>query len=67
MWYEINVVLNGKHYFATHQRSLLDTDSAKKMFEDFVKRFPKHEGFNVTVTRYMQTGEYPEWAPQRPY
>lgn len=53
MYYEINVSKNYQHYFATHKRSLdiALSPQVKAMAEDFEKRFPKSEGFAITITR----------------
>ena len=48
--YEINVAKNGKHYFATHERSLTETKEAENALKDFKNRFPEAEGFLVTIT-----------------
>jgi len=51
--FEINVSKNGKHYFATHERSL--TGFAKEaiaMANDFEKRFPSSEGFSIRLTEW---------------
>lgn len=48
--YEINVALNGRHYFATAPRSLTTSKAASNMLIDFVKRFPASEGFNISVS-----------------
>lgn len=49
MPYEINVSLNGTHYFATAPRSLVTTQQVEKAYRDFEKRFPKSEGFELSV------------------
>jgi hypothetical protein len=48
--YEINVAKNGKHYFATHERSLTGTAEAESALKDFKNRFPESEGFSVTIS-----------------
>ena len=57
MHYEINVSKDGRHYFATHERSLRQQSEAAKLFADFCLRFPKKEGFEITVTYYSSQGE----------
>ena len=52
MGYEINVSLNGKHLFATHERSLTNKDDMEKCLEIFRKKFPEEEGFKIMVTRW---------------
>ena len=63
MYYVINVALNGKHFFATAEHSLRDESSAKRAYEDFLKRFPKDEGFEVSVTHWRLEGPDVEGAP----
>ena len=55
--YEINVAKDGKHYFATHERSLWGTKEAENALKDFKNRFPEAEGFIVTIT-YRPGTEY---------
>lgn len=50
MHYEINVSLDGKHYFATHQRSLTHQEKAEEVFYDFCRRFPKRDGFKIDMS-----------------
>lgn len=47
MHYEINVALNGRHYFATAAHSIRDKDQAEKVYKDFQVRFPESEGFSA--------------------
>lgn len=56
MRYELNVSRDGKHFFATHERSLTDFDSAMKMFVFFKMTFPASDGFEVTLTRWEERG-----------
>lgn len=39
MYYEINVSLNGSHYFATAERSLKDEREARILLSDIRSRF----------------------------
>jgi hypothetical protein len=50
MPYEINVSLNGRHYFATAPRSLTTSKDAVTMTLDFIKRFPATDGFKISVS-----------------
>ncbi len=50
MAYEINVAKNGKHYFATHERSLTNQKDAENAFKDFLKRSPAKDGFSVSIS-----------------
>ena len=49
MGYEINVSLNGKHFFATHERSIRNTWELKKVLSAFKEKFPPEEGYKITV------------------
>lgn len=49
MHYEINVNLNGKHFFATAERSLTNREDCKRVFEELKKRFSAEDGFNVEI------------------
>jgi len=50
--YEINVSLNGKHFFATAPRSCRDEEDARRLMADFKTRFPESEGFQVTCAHW---------------
>jgi hypothetical protein len=50
MNFEFNVSLNGRHLFATHKRSVTDSDTATKVRDILVAKFPESEGYNVIVT-----------------
>lgn len=56
-YYEINVSLNGRHYFATAPRSLTLYSEAMCAAADFQKRFPAAEGFKVTMTHWECRGQ----------
>lgn len=51
MEYEINVSLNGKHFFATHERSITNSSALMKVFKVFVEKFPESDGYKISVTR----------------
>lgn len=57
MYYEINVALNGRHFFATHQRSLHTESEMKKCLEIFVEKFPESEGYNITIEHCRCVGK----------
>lgn len=70
MRYEINVARMEKcsdgqeryvHLFATHERSLKNGDKAKEVLELFRQKFPKHEGYDVSIKRIKEIGEILEW------
>ena len=56
MYYEINVSLNGKHYFATHERSITTEKEALLLFEVFSQKFPASEGYQVSLTHWQKMG-----------
>jgi hypothetical protein len=56
MHFEINVSLDGKHFFATHDRSIQDIEKCKRVYSELADRFPKSEGFNITITKWESHG-----------
>jgi hypothetical protein len=47
MYYEINVALNGKHFFATHKRSITDSATLIKVLNTFRDKFLASEGYAI--------------------
>lgn len=58
MYYEINVALNGRHFFATAERSITDKQKLKDVYKVFKEKFPKEEGYEISVTYWKQYGEH---------
>jgi len=56
MYYEINVSQNGKHVFATHERSISTESKLLELLTLFTEKFPKKAGFNITATRMSKLG-----------
>ena len=56
MYYEINVSLNGKHLFATAERSITTLNEAERMYNLFKGKFPESEGYHISVTQYDKVG-----------
>jgi hypothetical protein len=56
MHYEINVSHEGRHLFATHERSMRSVEECKRVLEEVTKRFPESEGFAISVFRYEDKG-----------
>ena len=56
MYYEINVTLNGKHLFATAERSATCQSSLKLLYDIFKEKFPESEGYEISVTRWERVG-----------
>lgn len=58
MYYEINVSLNGQHFFATHARSLIDETKTRQVWFQMRKRFPISEGYQMELTFWKCSGEF---------
>ena len=60
-YFEFNVSLNGRHYFATAPLSFpsCQRDKAIQFYRELCRLFPEAEGFNVSVTRWECVG-HPE-------
>lgn len=56
MYYEINVSLNGRHFFATSERSITDMPKLKAVYAVLMSKFPKSEGYEFIVTRWEKQG-----------
>ena len=50
MYIEFNISLNGKHFFATTERSCTNSEQAKVLNEVLQTKFPKSEGYKITAT-----------------
>ena len=58
MYYEINVALNGQHFFATDKRSITTERALKEVYAVIKKKFPAEEGFDILVSRIETKGRY---------
>lgn len=58
MYYEINVALNGRHFFATDKRSITTERALKEVYTVIKKKFPAEEGFDIMVSRMETSGRY---------
>lgn len=56
MWYEINVSINGQHFFATAERSITTRSKARDVARLFLKKFPPAEGYVLSVSERARTG-----------
>lgn len=56
MYYEINVALNGRHFFATAPRSITDKHTACAIMVLFREKFPEVDGYDVTCTLWETVG-----------
>lgn len=57
MYYEINVALNGNHFFATSERSITRESKMLDVLTTILEKFPKSEGYDVTVTKWEKIGQ----------
>lgn len=58
MAYEINISKNGKHYFATHERSIGHSATLlKELHEKFKVAFPESEGYKITASDISIIGQ----------
>ena len=56
--YEINVSRNGKHFFATHERSFgLSKKHTREVYDKLVEAFPANEGYKIEISYWQTTGE----------
>lgn len=53
---EFNISLNGRHFFATDERSCTDSSKADEVKKVLLEKFPESEGYNVTATMNPQRG-----------
>lgn len=58
MYYEINVSLNGRHFFATDKRSITNERALKEVYPIIKEKFPQEEGYDILVSRTETTGRY---------
>lgn len=57
MGYEINVSKDGKHFFATHERSLgLSKSHTREVYDKLVEAFPKNEGYEISINYWEKAG-----------
>jgi len=54
--FEINVSRDGRHFFATHERSLNLTSKLEDALIELRNRFPESEGFQITVSAQIEYG-----------
>lgn len=55
MYYEINISENGKHLFATAERSITDEKQLKIVYDKLTAAFPQPQ-YVITVTKYQMIG-----------
>ena len=54
--YEINVSLNGRHFFATAERSITSRKHLEKVFLSLSRRFLPEDGYSITVSEAVNHG-----------
>lgn len=57
---EINVSKDGRHFFATAQRSIktFPVDGWKEILRIFQEKFPESEGYKISVTKWESRGTH---------
>lgn len=55
MFIEFNISLNGKHFFATAERSCTNSAQAEEVKKVLLEKFPKSEGYEITAYLNPQT------------
>ena len=58
MYYEINVTLNGQHFFATDKRSITNKKVLEKVYKVLKEKFPLEEGYDIIVSQYETVGKF---------
>ena len=54
MYYEINVAKNGKHFFATSERSITNEGKLKEVYKELKRAFPEEQGYSINVSQNPQ-------------
>lgn len=49
--YEINIALNGIHFFATHERSITNVFELKRILPILIEKFPESEGYTILISK----------------
>lgn len=63
--YEINVALNGRHFFATAERSAVNPHQYNLLLTVLQQKFPASEGFSITAAYYECVGHTQSIDPAR--
>lgn len=58
MYYEINVAKNGKHFFATAERSITTSLELADVYSALSKAFTKDDGYTMSVTQWKSVGTF---------
>ena len=54
MYIEFNIALNGKHFFATTERSCTNSIEADKVYKVLLDKFPESEGYSIKASLHPQ-------------
>ena len=57
MYYEINVALNGSHFFATAPRSITYIKTLQAKLKVFMVKFPESEGYSISVSEHPEVSK----------
>ena len=57
MYYKINVSLDNWHFFATSEHSITSKVQLNKVLPIFKEKFPKSEGYSISVMLLKTVGE----------
>lgn len=57
MIYEINISLNGNHFFATHERSITSKTKLMAVLEKLIEKFPSSEGYRIEIQERVSYGK----------
>lgn len=52
------IPFNRKHLFATAKRSLRSKQETADVYLKLIVAFPKHEGYDLRITKWENVGEY---------
>ena len=58
MYYDVNISLNGRHFFATADRSITDREKLRQVLPVLVRSFPRTSGYEISVTQRIETGHF---------
>lgn len=58
MYYEINIALNNRHFFATADRSITSEAKLKEVYNVFKEKFPESEGYTISVKKWETIGHF---------
>lgn len=56
MHYEINISLNGKHFFATSERSITSDYKLREVYDALKNKFNENDGYSFDVIKYQTVG-----------